>query len=289
MRQVWSHGQELSSGLTLPSDPPFFRSSLLTAQQQQEVANLKLEIAQMESKLGEFRAGSINVPAMEQLLFFEAPLADERAIISNALDVASGHIIPWLGDPPAAAKLLSFRPPEFFLPQEADAIDKDVAEGLSNGTYLQVSEHQVSTALARRPVLQQGKYRIIDDARPLNQLMDAPKCSVQYEDLRWAKVMAAPFMSKLDLKKGYRQIPLASSSKPFFCFLWRGRLYQFQVMAFGDASAPQAFTTFMRGFALRWRRLGICCIIGKFVRPEWRSLTEPAPSPRREEHLPTPS
>ena len=38
-------------------------------------------------------------------------------------------------------------------------------------------------------------------------------------------------------------------------------MYQFQVMAFGDASAPQGFTKFMRGFALRWRRMGVLCII----------------------------
>lgn len=190
-----------------------------------------------------------------------SPFPAEQLIIDNSLAEAQGHSIPWkFGAPPQSSKF-AFRTPEMFSPEETAAIDRDVAEGLANGTYLEVKEDQVAACLARRPVLQNDKYRIIDNARPVNLFMDESLCSVKYEDLRWARSIAAPYMTKIDLRKGYRQVRLSAEAKPFFCFLWRGKLHQFQVMAFGDASAPQGFTKFMKGFALRWRRMGILCII----------------------------
>ena len=172
-----------------------------------------------------------------------------------------GNAIPWADGPPQTAGYFSFRTTDLFTAEEAEAMDRDIAEGLQNGTYKLVSEPEVSMCLARRPVQQQGKYRIIDNARPVNIFMDEGQCSVQYEDLRWARSIAAPFLSKIDLRKGYRQLRLSPEARQFFCFCWRDKLYQFQVMAFGDASAPQGFTNFMRGFALRWRKMGVPCII----------------------------
>lgn len=244
----------------LPPDPPFFRRSTLSQQQLSALSSFVTEFFSIEESLGPFRAGSVNAETFSQMLGSSfCPL--EREIISKAANEALGHTIPWEVGPPPPAAEFSFRTPEMFLPEEAAAIDKDIEEGVANGTYLEVAEAQVAACLARRPVLQGEKYRIIDNARPVNLFMDKDRCSVRYEDLQWARATAAPFMSKIDLRKGYRQIRLASGAKPFFCFFWRGRLYQFQVMAFGDASAPQGFTKFMKGFALRWRKMGVTCII----------------------------
>lgn len=196
-----------------------------------------------------------------QELFGQSSFDNERLIIDQSIKEARGHQIPWKSGPPPRSDVFAFRTPELFTPEETLAIDKDIDEGLQNGTYIEVSEQDIAMCLARRPVRQQDKFRIIDNARPVNLFMDPDLCSVQYEDIRWARIVASPFMSKLDLKKGYRQLPLDPNSKPFFSFMWRGRFYQFQVMAFGDASAPKGFTKFMRGFALRWRKLGILCII----------------------------
>ena len=159
--------------------------------------------------------------------------------------------------PPPRATDFALRFPEMFSEEEeVRELDADISEGLRNGTYSEVPPDQVAACLARRPIKQGSKFRIIDNARPVNA-----SCSVSYEDLRWAKAVAGPFMSKIDLKKGYRQLRLSSEAKPYFCFYWREKFYQFNVIAFGDASAPQAFTKFMRGFAIRWRKLGIICLI----------------------------
>ena len=256
-----SHGQRLPTDLKLPRAPPLYHLSPLEAHQQRQVAELEEWWIDKEKNLGPFQAGSIEVTQLEKLLLEQAPLAEEKAIISEALGEAKGHTIPWARGPPQPSLFLSHRTPELFSPEEAAAIDQDVAEGMANGTYQEVPPNEVACCLARRPVQQREKYRIIDDARPLNRQMDERRCSVLYEDLSWGRTIAAPFMTKIDLKKGYRQIRLAPEAKPYFCFIWRERLYRFDVMAFGDASAPSGFTKFMKGFSLRWRRRGIVCIV----------------------------
>lgn len=244
----------------MPSDPPLFRRSPLTQNQQCLVSNFTSEILSHEVALGPFRAGNVNTEALAEILG-NPPFVEEAQICLEAVAEALAHNPPWLNGPPPPSDVFNFRTPELFTAEEAEAIDKDVMEGIENGTYQEVQAAQVATCLTRRPVRQQEKFRIIDNARPLNNYMDPEKCSVAYEDLRWARAVAGPFMSKIDLKKGYRQLRLDKSAKPFFSFVWRGKLYSFNVMAFGDASAPKAFTKFMRAFALRWRKLGIVCII----------------------------
>ncbi len=113
----------------------------------------------------------------------------------------------------------------------------------------------------RRPVRQHDKRRVVDNARRLNNLIDQSSCSVSYEDLRSVPAMCAPFMSKIYLKKGYRQVAVSPSLSPFLPFMWRGRFYSFNVLPFGLRSPPMAFTKVMKAFVLHWRILGIHCII----------------------------
>lgn len=263
LQKAGARGEELPFSASvdqLPPDPPMYVRATLNPAQQSELSSFVQHFFSLEKSLGDFVAGGVNDGELAALLG-SSQFSWEQEIIDAALGEARGHTIPWASGPPRPAQKFAFRTPDMFTPEEAAAIDSDIAEGLRNGTYKLVSEAEVAMCLARRPVSQQGKYRIIDNARPVNLFMDADQCSVQYEDLRWARSVAGPFMSKIDLRKGYRQLRLAPEAKQFFCFCWREKLYQFQVMAFGDASAPQGFTKFMRGFALRWRRMGVCCII----------------------------
>lgn len=87
-----------------------------------------------------------------------------------------------------------------------------------------------------------GKYRFCVDMRRVNasSKKDAyplPKINAILENLKDAK-----YMSTIDLKNGYWQVPLAEESKPITAFTVPGRgLFQFKVMAFGLHSAPATF------------------------------------------------
>ena len=54
------------------------------------------------------------------------------------------------------------------------------------------------------------------------------------------------FVSKIDLSKGYWQIPLADSARPMTAFATELGLMQFRVLPFGLQGAPAAFLRMMR-------------------------------------------
>lgn len=87
-----------------------------------------------------------------------------------------------------------------------------------------------------------GKYRFCIDMRRVNDssIKDAyplPKINAILEKLRQAK-----YISTLDLKQGYWQVPLAEASRPITAFTVPGLgLFQFKVMPFGLHSAGATF------------------------------------------------
>lgn len=87
-----------------------------------------------------------------------------------------------------------------------------------------------------------GKYRFCIDMRRVNDssIKDAyplPRINAILEKLRPAK-----YISTLDLKQGYWQVPLAEDSRPITAFTVPGLgLYQFKVMPFGLHSAGATF------------------------------------------------
>ncbi|KAL6417073.1 hypothetical protein ACFW04_013013 [Cataglyphis niger] len=87
-----------------------------------------------------------------------------------------------------------------------------------------------------------GKYRFCIDFRKVNDATEKdayplPQVTATLEKLRGAK-----YLSTLDLKQGYWQVPLESKSRPITAFTIPGRgLYQFKVMPFGLHSAPATF------------------------------------------------
>lgn len=88
----------------------------------------------------------------------------------------------------------------------------------------------------------QGKWRLCVDFRQLNEhsIRDAyplPRINHILDKLRGAK-----YISTLDLRQGYWQIPLAPTSRQYTAFIAPNRgLFQWKVMPFGHHSAPATF------------------------------------------------
>lgn len=55
------------------------------------------------------------------------------------------------------------------------------------------------------------------------------------------KIGAAKFITTLDLCKGYWQVPLEETSRPYTAFKTPAGLYQFNLMPFGLHGAPGRF------------------------------------------------
>ena len=101
------------------------------------------------------------------------------------------------------------------------------------------SAYSAPICLTKKP---NGDWRLCIDYRLLNEqsIRDAyplPKINYILDQLRNGK-----YFSKIDLKQGYWQIPMAANSKHLTAFTVPGRgLFQWNVMPFGLHSAPATF------------------------------------------------
>ena len=68
-------------------------------------------------------------------------------------------------------------------------------------------------------------------------------------------------MVKLDLKDAYLTIPVHPSHQKFLRFAWKGRVFQFNCLAFGLASTPRLFTKILKVVAAYLRKHGMRLII----------------------------
>ncbi|KMQ87652.1 reverse ribonuclease integrase [Lasius niger] len=119
-------------------------------------------------------------------------------------------------------------------------IDREVAEMEAAGVI------KPSQSAWSSPVVivkkKDGKQRFCIDFHKVNDVTkrDAyplPQITVTLDKLRGAR-----YLTILDLKNGYWQVPLTSESRPITAFTIPGRgLYQFTVMPFGLHSAPATF------------------------------------------------
>lgn len=89
-------------------------------------------------------------------------------------------------------------------------------------------------------------FRFCIDLRSLNRItMFDAEPMPNIEDL-FSKLAGHKYFSRLDLSKGYWQVPLSANSKHKTAFQAPNGLFQFRVMAFGLVSAPATFSRLMR-------------------------------------------
>ncbi|XP_072048962.1 LOW QUALITY PROTEIN: uncharacterized protein [Amphiura filiformis] len=93
---------------------------------------------------------------------------------------------------------------------------------------------------------QDGSDRYCCDMRLVNQktIFDAELIPDQEET--FAKLAKDHYFTKIDLSKGYWQIPMAKDSKPITSFITHDGTYQFKMMPFGLVNAAATFSRIMR-------------------------------------------
>ncbi|XP_045482795.1 uncharacterized protein LOC123686605 [Harmonia axyridis] len=91
-----------------------------------------------------------------------------------------------------------------------------------------------------------GKYRFCIDFRAVNEASVKDAYPLPYISGILDKLRRARYISTIDLKQGYWQIPLETESRPITAFTVPGRgLYQFTVMPFGLHASPATFQRFL--------------------------------------------
>ncbi|XP_033730000.1 uncharacterized protein LOC117319277 [Pecten maximus] len=118
------------------------------------------------------------------------------------------------------------------------------------GKMLEMRVIEPSTSPYSSPVVmvkkKDGSNRFCIDFRGLNRvtIFDAEPMP-NTEDI-FARLGNARYFSKLDLSKGYWQVPLSADAKEMTAFTTPRGLFQFRVMPFGLVNAPATFSRLMR-------------------------------------------
>lgn len=87
-----------------------------------------------------------------------------------------------------------------------------------------------------------GKHRFCIDFRKVNDATHKDAYPLPQIPATLDKLRGARYLSMLDLKNGYWQVPLTPNSRPITAFTVPGMgLFQFKVMPFGLHSAPTTF------------------------------------------------
>ena len=95
-----------------------------------------------------------------------------------------------------------------------------------------------------------GTIRFCVDYRKLNSVTKMDAYPIPSMERMIEKVASAKFITKLDLTKGYWQVPLEKTAIEKSAFITSKGLYEFLVMPFGKKTAPATFQRMMSDLIL---------------------------------------
>lgn len=104
-----------------------------------------------------------------------------------------------------------------------------------------------------------GKLRLCYNARPVNPHFPVRKFKMEHVQVALSLVQPGDMLFAIDMQAGYHQLPLKPFMKQFMCFEWQGRVYRWEVLPFGLATAPRAYSKVGRALLKLWRAKGIRC------------------------------
>ncbi len=91
-----------------------------------------------------------------------------------------------------------------------------------------------------------GGIRIVVDYRKINDITIPEPFDMPTVDSIVSRLGSAKFLSKLDLLKGFHQVPLDDNSKKYTAFSCKYGKYQYKRMPFGLRNAPATFQLLMQ-------------------------------------------
>ena len=91
-----------------------------------------------------------------------------------------------------------------------------------------------------------GSIRFCCDYRKLNQVTVTDAEPIPDQEEIFAKLARDKYFTKIDLAKGYWQVPLTDNAKELTAFVTSDGLFQFSTMPLGLVNAPASFSRIMR-------------------------------------------
>ena len=124
-------------------------------------------------------------------------------------------------------------------PQKEEYLKNEVQYLLDND-FIEPSQSNWSSPCLLVPKPDKS-YRMCTDFRKLNYVTKTDTFPIPRIDDCIDKVGKAKYVTKIDLLKGFYQVPLTERAKELSAFVTPSGLYQYKVMAFGMKNSPATF------------------------------------------------
>ena len=134
-------------------------------------------------------------------------------------------------------------PPYRVNPQKQQLLEKELEFMLQHDLVRQAySEWSSPVTLQPKP---DGRVRLCGDFRKVNALSKSDTYPLPRVDDSVDRIGAATYITKVDLMKGYWQVPLTPRAQEIASFVANGKIYKCQVMPYGLKNAPATFQRLM--------------------------------------------
>ncbi|XP_076467207.1 uncharacterized protein LOC143298275 [Babylonia areolata] len=131
---------------------------------------------------------------------------------------------------------------------QREVVEKEIDAMLKLGVIEpSTSSYASPTVLVKK---KDGKVRFCVDYRTLNKVVEFDTEPIPDIDYLFAKLGDKVVLSKIDLARGYWQIPVAEEDRPKTVFVTHQGCYQWRVMPFGLCTSGAVFTRMMRRLIL---------------------------------------
>ncbi|XP_061180784.1 uncharacterized protein LOC133189428 [Saccostrea echinata] len=134
---------------------------------------------------------------------------------------------------------------QYPIPFNTESVIKEEVEKMLQLNVIEpsVSPYSSPVVIARK---KDGTNRFCIDFRRLNSVTVFDAEPMPNTESIFSKMAGKKYVSKLDLSKGYWQVPMEDESKVLTAFSTPSGLYQFRTMPFGLVNAPATFSRLMR-------------------------------------------
>lgn len=171
--------------------------------------------------------------------------------------ITVGFVLLWNADCPQGGPTPVLQSNHKSAVQNGVFVEEAIAELLATGAAVECgAQPHCVMPLGVVPKPGTDKFRLIYDARYLNQYVVTP--SFKYETLSGLGSVLQPgdYLFTVDLKSGYHHLDINERFWKFLGFEWEGKYYTFTQLPFGLAPACWAFTKLTRELQTFWRSEG---------------------------------
>jgi hypothetical protein len=187
----------------------------------------------------------------EQMEQLKCMLADEKAAFAYSLQDLPGYC----GDlAPAELKMKHdqpvWSPPRRYSPLELSIGDEKVGEMLAAGIISEIHTDCKYASATTMPAKKDadGNYtdrRFCIDLRKINDNSVVDRFRTPLPEELFQRMQGSTWLTKLDCRSGFFNVPLSDESKQYTAFWWRGKLFAFNRLPFGHVNSTAIFQRIM--------------------------------------------